>query len=532
MRLPPAFYLNSRTDSGKRNEFEWRLEQAGLKARRFPVPAAADLERILAGRRKKGRSVPKWARDGQPVTNHTLTPPPGIPSQDEGEDAPKTAPPRRAQIVAYAWTLGFLLLLRQARRERLDAVLVLNDGAAFHPNFRQLVDVVAPPEDWELFHLGHTFLDEAPEPVAAGVVRVQRGSGFNGFIVRAEAIRTLVRALRRQARQAEPGMIPEVALATAQESLRTYACFPNLIWLDPNAHLREQAGKAGYGLGGTQTVEPEIASRLFQSMFASGRAAEIPEPAAGRTRLALLFLTKGDTHHPKIWREYVAQAPEHVKIFCHPKDQLLPKGSFLDGTVINERHQTAWGDVSLVRATLSLLRAALADPNLTHFALLSESCVPVKSLPEVLRLLDWNPRSRFDWRELTNASATERRRALDLPEVPAACWRFQSQWWLLERNAAEWVARVDYTDVFARMQVPDEGYFSTVLCLLGFPLADFVERKVSTWTRWEGGPHPVSHDRLSPADLRSILESGALFARKFPETADVGRFGLHRHGGA
>ena len=83
-------------------------------------------------------------------------------------------------------------------------------------------------------------------------------------------------------------------------------------------------------------------------------------------------------------------------------------------------------------------------------------------------------------------------------------------------------------DVFLKMEVPDEGYFSTVLCLLGFPLDEFVEKKASTWTHWEGGPHPLSHETLSDDHLRSILESGALFARKFPKGADVGTFGLHR----
>ena len=78
------------------------------------------------------------------------------------------------------------------------------------------------------------------------------------------------------------------------------------------------------------------------------------------------------------------------------------------------------------------------------------------------------------------------------------------------------------------IRVPDEGYFSTVLCLLGFPLDEFVEKKASTWTHWEGGPHPLSHETLSDDHLRSILESGALFARKFPQGADVGTFGLHR----
>lgn len=502
-----TYYLNSRTDAGRRNEIEWRLEQAGLEARRFAVPGREDLERVVRGRAESGRIPRGWL--------------------EPGRDAPVTDWGKMPQPRDYARALGLRLLLRKARREKWDAVRIIDDGAAFHPNFAQLAEVIEPPGDWEIFHLGHTFLDDEPEPVAAGVVRVRKGTGFHAFSVRASAIPRLGRVLTNWCRAADAGPL-DAALSAAQEEFRTYACFPNLAWHDPDAHIAEKAGKAGYGIGGTQTTDAEKARRLYHSMFSSGRSAEFPGPAAGRTRLALLFLTKGDTLHPEIWREYVAQAPERVKVFSHPKHPADLAGGFLEGTAIKRRIPTAWGDVSLVRATLALLHAALADPDLTHFALVSESCVPVLPLTETLKRLDWNPRSRFDWRDLTNAFPTQKRRALDLPQVPGACWRFQSQWWLLERTAAEWVARADYTDIFQKMEVPDEGYFSTVLCLLGFPLDEFVEKKASTWTHWEGGPHPLSHETLSDDHLRSILESGALFARKFPQGADVGTFGLHR----
>jgi hypothetical protein len=515
-----TFYLNSRTDAGRRNEIEWRLEQAGLEARRFAVPAWEDVERVMKRRQEARRLLNGLAQDAPATIDYARA----LGMRPETQDC-KTQDARAT--IDYARALGMRLLLRRARREKMEAVRIVDDGAAFHPNFAQLAAVIEPPDDWEIFHLGHTFLDDEPEPVAAGVVRVRKGTGFHAFAVRAGAMTRLARVLSDWCRRAGTAGPLDAALAAAQEEFRTYACFPNLAWHDPDAHIAEKAGQAGYGIGGTQTVAPENARRLYHAMFASGRSAEFPGPAAGRTRLALMFLTKGDTHHPEIWREYVAQAPDRVRVFSHPKNPRELAGGFLEGTAIEPQIATAWGDVSLVRATLALLHAALADSDLTHFALVSESCVPVRPLTEVLKLLDWNPRSRFVWRDLTNASPTQRRRALDLPQVPESCWRFQSQWWLLERTAAEWVARADYTDVFQKMEVPDEGYFSTVLCLLGFPLDDFVEKAASTWTRWEGGPHPLSHEKLADDDLRSILESGALFARKFPKGADVGRFGLH-----
>ena len=511
--FPLRYWLNGRREAKRRHETEWRLEQVGIRARRFATVEVRPSGKLDGEGNTHGA---QHGLDG-PKAGHPAALPP-----------PASAVRGYAGAGEYARALSLRLVFRRARRDRAAAVLIFSDEVMFHPNIAALMAAVELPLDWEIFHLGHTWLDDAPEPVAAGIARVRKGIGFDAFAVRAGAMEGVAKALNRGGERI-PLTVEEV-LSSVQERLATYACFPNLAWRDADGHDPDKAGKAGYGVGGTQTVQPARAEALFQAMFASGRAAEIAGPALGRTRLALLFLTKGDTHHGDIWREYIAEAPEAVRIFCHPKEPRLLAGGFLEGTSIQAHYDTAWGDVSLVRATLALLRAALEDEEMTHFVLLSESCVPVRPLPEVLKLLDWNPKSRFAWRDLGKASPTEKRRALELPQVPAACWRFQSQWWLLERTAAEWVARADYTDVFAKMEVPDEGYFSTVLCLLGYPLADRVVQTPCTWTHWEGGPHPLEFAVLPTTEVESILESGALFARKFPRGADVGRFGLHRSG--
>lgn len=50
--------------------------------------------------------------------------------------------------------------------------------------------------------------------------------------------------------------------------------------------------------------------------------------------------------------------------------------------VLRDPVRTAWGDWSLVAATHLLMKAALADPSITHFQLLSEACLPVKPISE------------------------------------------------------------------------------------------------------------------------------------------------------
>jgi hypothetical protein len=180
-------------------------------------------------------------------------------------------------------------------------------------------------------------------------------------------------------------------------------------------------------------------------------------PGSVEPRLGLMFLTRGDVRHPEIWREFADECPERIRVLSHPKSPERLEGGFLEGSVIPQLHDTSWGTISLVKASLDLLRNAIEDESLTHFVLLSESCVPIRPLSEMLRGLRFNPRSRFGWRNLDECKDIHRSRTAYLPQIPAGCWRFQSQWWLLERMAAEWVARADFTEIFAEMPIPDEA---------------------------------------------------------------------------
>lgn len=83
-----------------------------------------------------------------------------------------------------------------------------------------------------------------------------------------------------------------------------------------------------------------------------------------------------------------------AKVYPHPlyihhdfskQPDFDPVGSNI--IILKSPVQTAWGDWSLVAATLKLMEEALADPRVTHFQLLSESCLPVKPVEEFERYL-------------------------------------------------------------------------------------------------------------------------------------------------
>ncbi len=456
----------------------------------------------------------------------------------------------------YALALTQRLAIREARRRGAPAVLLMEDDVVFHPNFQALIGAVELPEDWGIFYLGCAH-SQRPEWAGARVVRVRHAVDTHAVAIRATFYARVMEMLDRHGK-------PDLGVAKASDQflallhreIPTYACYPNLVWQDvsPSDLMmnvysnytkdgRQKnwggavAGLLGEAVGGEnpetrdQRQEGDQIEAEKENKKACGNPTSLKLLGTGmpQPRLGLLFLTRGDVNHPEIWREFVSEAPGRVRVFSHPKFPVQLKGGFLEGTAIRERHETKWGDISLVRASRAMLLEALEDESLTHFALLSEACVPVRPLPEILKRLELDPRPQFGFKTLKEAVARHVSRIGAVPEVPAGCWCFTSQWWLLDRTAAIFAAGQDYTPLFEKMFVPDEAYFATVLAMQGYPLEGEVVKKDVTWTWWEkDAGSPNEWPELPIERLESLLHSGALFARKFPKGADIGKLGLHR----
>lgn len=488
--FPLRFWINLGRREDRRMETEGRLEELKITAERF---AAVD-----AGKKPETRDRNPEKKD--------------IAGDVRGYES----------AGRYALALTQRLALREAERRGAPAMLLLEDDVVFHPNFRNLIEAVDLPEDWGIFYLGCAHA-EKPEWAGRRVVRVNRAVDTHAVAIRAPYYRRVMEMLDRHGK-------PDLGVAKASDQflsllhqeIPTYACYPNLAWQDVSDSDLLGKDYSNYTKDGMQKNWTQAVEGLLGELV-GGDATNGRKP-----KLGLLFLTRGDVHHPEIWRDFVSEAPERVKVFSHAKTPAKLKGGFLENTGIREHYETEWGGISLVRASRAMLLEVLEDKSLTHFALLSESCVPVRSLPEILRRLELDPRPQFGFRTLKEASARHASRIGAVPGVPQGCWRFQSQWWLMDRVAATFAAGQDFTDMFEKMFVPDEAYFATVLAMQGYPLEGEVLKKDVTWTFWEKDAGSPNEWPALPTDrLRELMHSGALFARKFPKNADIGRHGLH-----
>jgi hypothetical protein len=284
--------------------------------------------------------------------------------------------------------------------------------------------------------------------------------------------------------------------------------------------------------GRDETLVPEGDRIEFPLPEEEEEVAEVSEELSGPPKVAFLFLTRGELNHPAVWQDYLQSAGEQARVFAHVKEQdELAETSLLKENLISEQVETAWADISLVRATLELLQAGLEDQSATHFMLVSESCVPVRPFADLSYSLQLDPRSRMryePWAEMRKRDILKAQRLEKLQSIRKELAYFQQQWMLLSREDALCVTKSDHTASFEDMFAPDECYFATLLSLKGRNPRQHVANRATTWKRFDPGQaHPHEYGHISQTAVAQIAESGCFFARKFLAESNIGDFGLH-----
>ncbi len=472
----------------------------------------------------------------------------------------------------YAHAVTCRMILRRAWMTGAEAVFLFEDDVVLAPDWRERLAGVELPEDWGIFYLGcqHQVRPEviqtATPEAGHGLVRVRGALDTHAWGVRRPWFKTVMRALEgREIKASRVNPAADVFLARLHEQVPAYAVFPNLAWQNEEHSDLVKGVFSNYDADGTQRPVPEVMAGLHAEAL-GGRAwpgaalraaaskpfylrhfepvlprapvpAPPPEPVGEAVstpvRVAFLFLTVGELNHPRVWAEYFAGREAQVSVLAHTKQaHALPEG-LLQRSQIPERVETAWGEVSLVQATLAMLRRALSDERNTHFILLSESCVPVKPLAWLERLLRLDGRSRIDWatpEEVAAKNPEKLERISQCPRLAASQWRFHPQWLLLDREAAALSTEDDFTPYFSGSKAADESYFATVLKMKGWSLEEKAVRSGVTFSRWPAGVsrHPVTLDHVTPAFAAELAGSPFLFARKFAPGSNIGEYGLHR----
>jgi hypothetical protein len=197
-----------------------------------------------------------------------------------------------------------------------------------------------------------------------------------------------------------------------------------------------------------------------------------------------------------------------------------------------------WAGFSLLEAEWRCLMAALAtDHEWSHAVLASGTHVPLHRVEELVDSLDlgysyldfhpivldpsdvetpnvWDQRAERVTFEYVEVPGIGVMRGLTRSVPDGVTFYLGSQWWILSREAAEFVcaSREDpLAEFFRSSLVPDELCIHTIL--LNSALKPRITQRNLVWQRWQNG-RPKA---LSELDLATAFSSGQQFARKASE---------------
>ncbi|XP_047153792.1 glycosyltransferase BC10 [Vigna umbellata] len=270
------------------------------------------------------------------------------------------------------------------------------------------------------------------------------------------------------------------------------------------------------------------------ALFRRAAAPHTTSHLSSTPKIAFLFLTNSNLTFSPLWETFFSHSHTHLfNIYIHAHPPIQPPGGPFPRSRFIPSKPTSRASPSLIAAARRLIAAALLhDPLNLYFALLSQHCIPLHSLPFTHNYLFKNP--TFPHRSFIeilshdpNLEARYDARPPMLPEVPFSSFRVGSQFFILTRRHARIVVRDRRLWNKFRLPCltpepcyPEEHYFPTLLSMedpngsTGFTLT-----RVNWTGSWDGHPHTYTAPEISPELIHRLRRSNSsyvyLFARKF-----------------
>ena len=244
-------------------------------------------------------------------------------------------------------------------------------------------------------------------------------------------------------------------------------------------------------------------------------------------KIAFLFLTKGDSNVSNIWKYYFKDISTNLyNIYCHPKKK--PSQLFLKKNVIQTIIPTQWGDISLVKATILLLREAFKDENNKFFILVSESCCPVQSFKKLYDKIFSIKKSWIYYQHHDNRYDRYLKMDKKLKYIiPFNRFLSQNQWMVLSRLHTSIILKnTDKLSLFKNVHAIDEHYFILILLLYYKNMDNLscvVYNQKITYCDWSDirSSHPKEFKYLEASTLKKAIVANCFFIRKISSDCKV-----------
>ena len=241
-------------------------------------------------------------------------------------------------------------------------------------------------------------------------------------------------------------------------------------------------------------------------------------------KVAFMFLTYDELHVMNAWKEFFKNVPlDQYNIYVHAKEKKKIRDPWLKSKIISESTETSWGDITLVKATLLLMKEAFFDDEEnTHFVLLSGSCIPLWNFNHIYEIIMRNDRSFFTAQHACPHDRYDHIKDKAFFNYDKMWW--QHQWMYITRNDTEFFLENDHLDDFEEMPFADEHYFINILSMNDVSFSRGIMTHV-TWVDKYGRKkaRPIEYGILTKTLLSEARNTGAMFIRKMKKDATYPR---------
>jgi hypothetical protein len=228
--------------------------------------------------------------------------------------------------------------------------------------------------------------------------------------------------------------------------------------------------------------------------------------------IAFCFLTYSDLDNSMIWMNYLKKHLDKINIYIHAKYPI--KHHFFKKYICKKIIQTRRKeDISIVHATLSILREAFLNKNNTHFIFLCQSSIPLVSFGHLKEII-LNSKKSFIKTFLNNCTF----RYYQLHNIFKSKYGYnmfvkQHPNMILVRKHVSLFMNYIYLSEFKNMTCPDEHYFINILKLHG-QLNEIENRQIVFCNYNINRTQGIEHKKLMFNDILKIISRGYLFIRK------------------
>ena len=166
----------------------------------------------------------------------------------------------------YACSLAKRIAIRKGMSSGADAVLLLEDDLAFHPEFTTRLENIVLPPKWGLFYLGCRHC-RCPKMYSKNIVVCERATDNHAVIIHRDYYGPIMRGLSGSKRGALPTFAySDLKLAEMQNIIPSFAVFPNLVWQKVSHSNTSGFALSNYFEDGRQILNSDIMAEFELQM--------------------------------------------------------------------------------------------------------------------------------------------------------------------------------------------------------------------------------------------------------------------------